>query len=293
MALRGVFFGRCDVCFVPLGHDNGSLVWRVLGGEVKFLNNKKPKQWSSWGKLQGVFPSCLSGKGAGRVEIGNSGVKHLQLFIHDVMLGTQRLSMQLLQCSNSLGFARTGYLRITYLYTTYPPETDLNTRSRRQTLKQPPFFFEVPGKTLQSSRGSPGAGDERLKEAWSHAEEAVLLMLRCHLWSALSMGWNWDQNENPEKRSETFLHVLDSWLEDWKRKSYNLLWIVQSGRKQIEVNWAVLFQRRKQRLHSLKVIAVAWERKLSGEGVSGCLMSFFLQQKLEGRISLGILSWFQ
>lgn len=191
------------------------------------------------------------------------------------MLGTQCVSKQLLQCSSSLGFARTGYLRITYLYTTYPPETDLNPCSRRQTLKQPPFFFEVPGITLQSSRGSPGAGDERLKEAWSHAEEAVLLMLRCHLWSALSMGWNWDQNQNPEKRSETFLHVSDSWLEDWKRKSYNLLWIVQSGRKHIEVNWVVLFQRRKQRLHSLKIIAVAWERKLSGEGVSGCLMSFF------------------
>ena len=148
-----------------------------------------------------------------------------------------------------------------------------------QTWKQPPFFFsKSPEKLLQFSRGSPGAGDERLKEAWSHAEEAVLLMLRCHLCSVLSMGWNWDQNENPEKRSETFLRVSDSWLENWKRKSYNLLWIVQSGRKHIEVNWVVLFQRRKQRLHSLKVIAVAWERKLSGEGVCGCLMSCFLQQ---------------
>lgn len=35
-----MFFGRCDVCFVPLGHDNGSLVSRVLGGEVRFLNKK-------------------------------------------------------------------------------------------------------------------------------------------------------------------------------------------------------------------------------------------------------------
>ena len=43
------------------------------GGEVS--QQKEPKQWRSWGKLRGVYPSRPSGKGARRPEIGNSGYR--------------------------------------------------------------------------------------------------------------------------------------------------------------------------------------------------------------------------
>ncbi len=78
-------------------------------------------------------------------------MKHLQL-IHGVMLGTQWVSMQLVQCSSSLGFARTEYLRITYLYIRHILQKQIQTPVivQRQTLKQQPFF-RSPGETPQFS----------------------------------------------------------------------------------------------------------------------------------------------
>ena len=146
-ALRSVFWALwCLLCSTWPWQRVPCLKGARRGGEVS--QQRKPKQWSSWGKLRGVYPSCLCAKGAGRLEIGNSGVKHLQLFIHDMMLGTQCLSMQLLQCSSSLGFARTGYLRIIHTCTSHIlSKTDLNTCNGAITnVETTAVFFKVPEK---------------------------------------------------------------------------------------------------------------------------------------------------